>query len=78
MVENGAQEGQDKANMTDLGYPECSGGGDPRTWWIAFMQGLARIGKRPACDLQHGLPLRGAPDPIALRANPATVPWAVD
>ena len=61
-----------------------SGGIDPRSGWIANLQGLARIGKRPACDLQHGLLLRGAPDisPIALRAIPFTVPvpfgWSVD
>ena len=45
---------------------------------IANLQELARIGKRPACDLQHGLPLRGAPDPVALRAIPATVPGMLD
>ena len=45
---------------------------------IANLKGLARIGKRPACGLQHGPPLRGAPDPVALRAIPATVPGMLD
>ena len=34
------------------------------------MQGLAKIGLVSST----AAPLRGAPDPLALRANPATVP----
>ena len=45
---------------------------------IANLQGLARIGRNLACGLQHGLPLRGAPDPVALRTIPATVPGLLD
>ena len=46
------------------------GGADPRTGWIANLQGLAKIGMVSST----AAPLRGAPDPLSLRANPATVP----
>ena len=54
---------------------------DPRGGWIAR---IARIGKNcqelPWCPSQLHPARRGAPDPLALRANPATVPgtgeWA--
>ena len=47
---------------------------DPRGGWIANLQELARIGKNWH-GIQHSCtPFGGAPDPLALRANPATVP----
>ena len=49
---------------------QLTGGVDPRSGWIANLQGLAKIGLVSST----AAPLRGAPDPFALRANPATVP----
>ena len=55
-------------------YP---GGVDPNDGWIANLQELARIGKNWH-GVQHSCtPFGGAPDPLALRANPATVPAIV-
>ena len=56
---------------------KCSspGGVDPNGGWIAR---IARIGKNcqelPWCPSQLHPARRGAPDPLALRANTATVP----
>ena len=54
------------------------GGDDPRGGWIANLQELARIGKRPAANPSQLHPCGGAPDPVALRAIPATVPGMLD
>ena len=58
-----------KQPSTTRGRP--GGGVDPREGWIANLQELSRIAM---VSITAAPRKAGAPDPLALRANPATVP----